>query len=301
MITATLAAARRGGDLLGRISDATSPRHVQPKATALTALLHDLSVMAGPALGKSHFLSVENDAGDQIFNVDAGMLLDSLLNLILNARDAMADGGQIRVTASTVQDTWLEVAVSDTGPGFSVTALSHAFDPFYTTKGEEGSGLGLAMVYDMTKLSGGDVRLHNDNGAHVVLRLPLRVAHTPVPPGLVLLVEDNEDLRAGVREMLMAQGHIVLEATSVHEAEMLLHTVPDIARVVCDINLAGSRTGLDLRELTQLPVTLMTSLPAQDPKFVQAASNGPVLQKPFTAEALEAALTAAQTAQRPAA
>lgn len=302
LISATLAAARRGGDLLGRISDATSPRHVNPAPVQLTRLLNDLSTMAGPALGKAHHLRIDNHAGNEIFHIDAGMLLDSLLNLVLNARDAMPAGGDISVSARAVQDTWLELQVADTGPGFSEAALTRAFDPFYTTKGTEGSGLGLAMVYDMTKLSGGDVRLFNDTeGARVVLRLPLRVAHTPVPPGLVLLVEDSDDLRAGVRDMLVDQGHMVLEATSVHEAEMLLETVPDIARVVSDIKLAGTRTGIDLRALTDLPVTLMTSLPPADPLHVAAAQGGALVQKPFTAATLEEGLIAAGQITRPAA
>ncbi|MEM9580511.1 MAG: PAS-domain containing protein [Pseudomonadota bacterium] len=298
LVSATLAAAHRGGTLLSRISDATSPRNVQSVPVQLSSLLSDLSVMAGPALGKDHYLSIENDAGSETFSIDPGMLLDSLLNLILNARDAMPAGGNISVFARTLGDTWLELEVADTGDGFDEDALHRALDPFYTTKGEEGSGLGLAMVYDMTKLVGGDIRLFNEGGAHVVLRLPQRKASEPVPPGLVLMVEDSDDLRSTIREMLMELGHFVLEATSVHEAEMLLQTVPDIARVLSDINLAGRRTGLDLRALTNLPVTLMTSLPPHDEAHVAAAAGGPVLQKPFTQSALQAGLKAAIAAKK---
>jgi len=301
LIAATLSAARRGGDLLERMSDATSPRTLHPTPTSVTEILNDLGVMAQPALSSSHKLNIETYAGTQTFQIDAGMVRDSLLNLILNARDAMPGGGQITVTARTVQDTWLELCVADTGPGFSAAALVYAFDPFYTTKGDDGTGLGLAMVYDMTKLSGGDVRLHNDGGAHVVIRLPLRHASQPIPPCLVLLVEDTESLREQFRDMLMEQGHMVLEATSVHEAEMLLDTVPDIARVLSDIKLAGTRTGLDLRALTSRPVTLMTSLPPSDPLHKSAARGGPVLQKPFTAAELERGLLdAGQPCEAPA-
>lgn len=81
------------------------------------------------------------------------------MNLILNARDACASGGRIDLTVRAVQDTWLEFAVTDTGRGFSKAALNNALDPFFTTKGGEGSGLGLSMVYDMTKLAGGDLQL----------------------------------------------------------------------------------------------------------------------------------------------
>ena len=85
------------------------------------------------------------------------MLRDSLLNLILNARDASPSSGAITVQCYTVEDTWLEFSVQDGGKGFSPSALQNALNPFFTTKGGEGSGLGLSMVYDMTKLAGGEV------------------------------------------------------------------------------------------------------------------------------------------------
>lgn len=299
LISATLAAARRGGGLLHRIADMTGPRSFRPVAIKLSSFLNELATMANPTLGQDHSLKVVQDAPDGTFNIDAGMLQDSLLNLILNARDATPPGGHITLTARAVQDTWLELEVADSGPGFSEKALKNALQPFFTTKGGEGSGLGLAMVYDMTKLAGGDVRLFNDSGAHVVLRLPLRPAEIQLPPGLVLLVEDSEELRMSIRDMLVAQGHLVLEATSVHEAETLLATVHDIAYVLSDIHLSGARTGLDLVKLTDRPMTLMTSLPTSDPLHQSAAARGAFLQKPFTAEALRAQLAKAALKETP--
>ncbi|MGH1576034.1 PAS-domain containing protein [Planktotalea sp.] len=293
LITATLSAARRGGGLLHRIADMTGPRNFRPAPIRLSAFLSELQIMASPTIGQDHLLKIEQETEDGTFNIDAGMLQDSLLNLILNARDATPPGGQITLSARALQDTWLELEVADTGTGFTEKALKNATQPFFTTKGGEGSGLGLAMVYDMTKLAGGDVRLFNDGGAHVVLRLPLRPADAQLPPGLVLLVEDSEDLRMSIRDMLVAQGHLVLEATSVHEAEMLLKTVSDIAYVLSDIQLSGARTGLDLAQLTDLPTTLMTSLPASDPRHQSAARSGAFLHKPFAEDALRAALASA--------
>jgi len=290
LITATLAAARRGGGLLDRIADMTGPRSFRPTPVKLSTFLSELETMANPTLGKDRSLHIVQSAADGTFNLDAGMLQDSLLNLILNARDATPNGGRITLTARAVQGTWLELEVADTGPGFSERALEHAVQPFFTTKGGEGSGLGLAMVYDMTKLAGGDMRLFNKNGAHALLRLPLRMTDAHIPAGLVLLVEDSEDLRAPIREMLVAQGHLVLEATSVHEAEALLGTVPDIAYVLSDIHLSGTRTGLDLADITDRPITLMTSLPSVDPLHQAAALRGAFLHKPFTETALRAAL-----------
>ena len=131
--------------------------------------------MATPTLGQDHHLDIQCDTADGSFNLDSGMLQDSLLNLILNARDAAPKGTTITLTARALRDTWLELEIADKGVGFSKQALDQALQPFFTTKGGEGSGLGLAMVYDMTKLAGGDLRLFNKEGAHVVVRLPLRV------------------------------------------------------------------------------------------------------------------------------
>jgi CheY-like chemotaxis protein len=218
------------------------------------------------------------------------MLQDSLLNLVLNARDACGAQGRITLIAQPVQDTWLEFLIRDTGPGFSDQALAHAFEPFYTSKGGEGSGLGLVMVYNMTKLAGGQVHLQNrETGAEISLRLPLRPTPAMARPGLVLLVEDSPDLRDTVRDMLRAQGHTVIEAASVDEALELLSQLPEISMVLSDITLEGDQTGLDLvpaLEERGCPICLMTSLPTDDPLFRLAQSRAPLLRKPFSADQL---------------
>jgi CheY-like chemotaxis protein len=228
------------------------------------------------------------------------MLQDSLLNLVLNARDACGSRGRVTLTVRPVQETWLEFTVGDTGPGFSPEALDHALDPFFTTKGGEGSGLGLSMVYDMTKLAGGRIILGNtDAGGRVTLRLPLRPAGDARPPGLVLLVEDSPDLRSALRDMLRGAGHSVIEAASVAEAADILADLPEISAILSDIVLEGSATGIDLARLPRpgdCPLVLMTSLPPDDPLHRAAADVAPVLRKPFTAAQLDAALS---TGDRP--
>ncbi|WP_300549871.1 PAS-domain containing protein [Roseovarius sp.] len=294
LINATLAAARRGGGLLNRIADITGPREHEPVPTDLVAFLADLETLARSALPAGITLGIENiDASDR-YLLDAGMLQDSLLNLLLNARDACGSRGSITLTATALQGTWLEFAVTDTGPGFTPDALVHALDQFFTTKGGEGSGLGLSMVYDMTKLAGGRIALANgDQGGRVSLRLPLRPAGATRPPGLVLLVEDSPDLRSTLRDMLRSAGHSVIEATSVDEAQALITELPEISAVLSDIVLEGDKTGLDLAALPRradCPLVLMTSLPPDDPLHRVAAGAGPVLRKPFTATQLDAAL-----------
>ncbi len=290
LVEATQKAARRGGRLLNRIADMTGSRTLRPVATDLHGLLEDLRLLASPSLPRAVGLSVLDHTPDEALMLDPGMLQDALLNLVLNARDACGPSGQITVSAHAVGRIWVEITVGDTGPGFSEAALEKAINPFFTTKGSEGSGLGLPMVYDMVKLAGGDLRLANTpTGAAVTLRLPYRAAPRAAG-GLALLVEDQEDLRAQFRDMLMDLGHSVIEATSVDEACALAADIDGIALVLSDIRLEGAATGLDLvdRLSPDLPCILMTSLPLSDPLHRTALGRCPVLRKPFSRAQLSA-------------
>ena len=299
LIAATLGAARRGGALLDRIADMTGPREHAPVPTDLPAFLNDLEPLARSVLPDTIALDIRPADAPRTCLLDPGMLQDSLINLLLNARDAIAGPGRITLAVTTVQDTWLDVSVSDTGPGFSDHVRSHAFDPFFTTKGGEGSGLGLTMVYNMTKLAGGRVMIDNtDAGGQVTLRLPLREASADDTPGFVLLVEDSADLRESIRAMLRADGHQVIEATSATEAQALLNGLPEITAILSDITLEGEATGLDLIDALPArhpPAVLMTSLPPSDPLHVAALARAPVLRKPFQPGALRAALSGGTT------
>ncbi|MEQ9692580.1 PAS-domain containing protein [Shimia sp. SDUM112013] len=294
LIEATLAASRRGGTLLNRIADMTGQRAPEMQPVNMKAFLADLQTLANPTLPPTIKLTIENGIPDVPVLADPGMLQDSMVNLILNARDACSGHGAITINTALIHDTWLQIRVSDTGTGFSEEALKRALDPFFTTKGGEGSGLGLAMVYDMTKLAGGEVRLENTVvGGCVTLRLPLRRVHDETAPGLVLLVEDNPDLRGVIRDMLTDMNHTVIEAASVDEARALLESVPEISMLLSDISLEGEASGVDLiRSLPPdgIPCFLMTSLPKTDPLYIEGAARVPILSKPFSVDQLDSFL-----------
>ncbi|QIE45789.1 hybrid sensor histidine kinase/response regulator [Pseudohalocynthiibacter aestuariivivens] len=293
LISATQSAARRGGSLLNRIADMTGRREHSPAPTNLHGFLSELDTLARSALPDAMGFNIDMGNMPNRVLLDPGMLQDSLLNLVLNARDACGTTGQITLTVAAIQDTWIDFTVSDTGPGFSKTALSRAFEPFFTTKGGEGSGLGLVMVYDMTKLAGGRATIGNsDVGGVVTLRLPLRIAGQAPTQGLILLVEDSADLRDTVRDMLREAGHSVIEAASVPEARSLLAQLPEISALLSDIVLEGEQTGVDLAAVAPCPTFLMTSLPPSDPRFAAAVAAAPVLRKPFSAAELYAFLSA---------
>jgi len=289
LIESTLAAARRGGTLLSAIADVTGPRAVRPVATRLDTLLAEFETLAAPSLPKGVQMQTINEAGTAQVLIDRGKITDSLLNLLLNARDACGTTGQITLTQRLVHDTWVEWVMRDTGAGLSPQALERGFDPFFTTKGSEGSGLGLSMVYDMSKSAGGDLRLanHPQGGAVITLRLPYRPA-LPATTGLVLLVEDDDQLRETLRDQLMTLGHSVIEATSADEATALLADLPDIALILSDIQLKGEATGVDLaaRVAGHTPLVLMTALPADHPLHIAASGHAPVLRKPFSTDDL---------------
>ncbi|MCT4558188.1 MAG: PAS-domain containing protein [Pelagimonas sp.] len=287
LINATLQAARRGGTMLDKISDITSPRRWNPEPVDLAPFMADLQTLATPTLPRDVALRVDTLTKGR-FLLDSGLVQDALLNLILNARDACAGKGEIQISVQEVKGTWLQFTAQDSGKGFSDEALERGLDPFFTTKGGEGSGLGLAMVYDMTKLAGGSVRLDNNEiGACITLRFPLRRATNLPSSGLVLLVEDSPELRDLFRGMLTDMGYSVVEAASVTEASQLINSLPEIALILSDIKLEGEETGLNLLDCRKaLPVLLMTSLPLDHPLHVEARNRTTVLPKPFGADQL---------------
>ncbi|MGH1370115.1 MAG: PAS-domain containing protein [Maritimibacter sp.] len=291
LVAATRQAARRGGALLDRIAQVSGAREVRPQAVSIPDLIAETETLARPTLPSGMTLKTTTEGLDAMTMVDPGAVQDGLLNLILNAKDAMGAQGEIVVSARAVAQTWLEFEVADTGPGFSPEALERALDPFFTTKGGAGSGLGLAMVYDHAKIAGGQVRVGNTaSGAKVTIRLPLRQALADTTPQFVLLIEDQDIIREDVREMLIALGHQVIEAANAQDA-LELAGIQGISLVLSDIMLGGDVTGDQLLHQldklgVQTPMFLMSSLPVHDVRRKAA----PTLSKPFSQGELAAFL-----------
>ena len=172
LIDGTLAAARRGGTLLSSIASMTGKRSLRPRATDLPQLLRDLATLAAPTLPSGVTLEIINAAPDAPILLDTGMVQDSLLNLILNARDACGAQGQITLTVHVLHDIWIAFDVSDTGPGFSPSALDQAFDPFFTTKDVgKGSGLGLSVSHGIINQHGGRIEVKSEVGRGTTFRV----------------------------------------------------------------------------------------------------------------------------------
>ncbi|MFT6228602.1 MAG: PAS domain S-box-containing protein [Paracoccaceae bacterium] len=319
---ATRAAARRGAALIERLSNASERRELKSTRVDPGALLAGLAELTAPSLPEGVRLTTQIAPDLPCAWLDAGQLQDAVLNLLLNARDAVASGprgrGLITLSATTQIDeaerAILAITVSDDGPGFEDGARERAVEPFFTTKGHGGSGLGLSMVYGFATASGGSLLIDGATGAgaSVSLRLPSgpppdradgdpgpalsRPTIGPAPEGIALVADDAPELRAVLRGALTDAGWPVLEAASGAEALDLARRIEDIRLVISDIDMGAGPTGVDVASALALArpdlrVLLTTGLHAGAPERQRASAAGhPVLPKPFTAEDLRAAL-----------
>jgi CheY-like chemotaxis protein len=240
---------------------------VDPKVLDLNALLSNLEGMLGRLIREDIDLAIVPGADLGQVKADPGQLEQVVMNLCVNARDAMPDGGVLRIeTANAELDAdhaapepiapgrYVMLAVSDTGSGIAKDMLAKMFEPFFTTKEEgEGTGLGLAMVYGIVKQARGHVSVDSEVGRGTTFRIYLprvdepavapEVQETPMPSRgwqTILLVEDEGSLRAIAREILEEHGYRVIEAAAAHEAIALAHRHPEpIHLLLTDVVMPG--------------------------------------------------------------
>ena len=273
-------AGRRGADITSRLLAFSRRQPLKPQPVEVGALIGEVAVLLRRSLPCSIRMGLPSGETPCWAIADQNQLENALVNLALNARDAMPDGGrldiaaQVRVLAAPEMfdemapaDEYLEIVVADTGKGFAADALARAFEPFFTTK-ERGSGLGLSMVYGFVKQSHGFIRIDNrpGEGARVVILLPRAQPAAPAeaearagssqrwPGRLALVAEDNEDVRQVMRRQLMELGFSVLEAESGDEAAALVEEIDDLHLLVSDIVMPGlSGVELARRVLARRP------------------------------------------------
>ncbi len=315
-----LAGARRGVDLIRRLLSFARQQSLEPRPVDVGRLLGELLPLLRRSLPESIMVGADLPETTLFAITDPNQLENALLNLAFNARDAMPGGGTltIRIAAQTlsgaaadnldlVPGEYVEIAVRDTGEGMSAAVLARALEPFFTTKGyAAGSGLGLSMVYGFAKQSGGGLRLVSapDEGTEAQLHLPrCGPAASPEPEGigvlpaaagreLVLLVEDDAEVRRVVRMELTGLGYPVIEASNGAEGLALFNQVNEIALVISDVVMPGGIDGLILahtvRERRPEVGVLLMSGYAGGPDV--ATGDIPLLAKPFTSRELAAAL-----------
>jgi PAS domain S-box-containing protein len=231
-----LNSALRGSSLTHQLLSYAGRQLLRPEAVALEPFLAEIRTLLAPTLGPHIAIRVRTDQGPAVW-ADPGQLQTALVNLAINARDAMPQGGQLYINARTVHEadqTWVAIAVTDTGTGMDETTLAQAMDPFFTTKGPRGTGLGLSMVKGFAEQSDGKVEITSTpgEGTTVELRLPLTASDHPSSQttlseaprmlGRILLVDDSTDLLLTIGTSLEKAGFAVTRADGGHKALALL-------------------------------------------------------------------------------
>jgi PAS domain S-box-containing protein len=324
-----LRAVGRGAELTSKLLAFARRQRLSPRAVSPAALLGELGLMLRRTLGERVELEIICPDNMPAVFADPAQLDAALINLALNARDAMPRGGRLRIAVREHDATqvalgpeltrgdYLVFEVSDTGLGMTPDVLARAFEPFFTTKDPgKGSGLGLSMVYGFVKQSGG--HLHTDSrlgyGTRVELFLPRSErevtaagsnAEALPTRGLesVLVVEDEPEVRGIATAFLRSLGYSVFAVGTAGEAQALLAEHPQISLLFSDVVLGAGATGAELardarRALPHLAVLLTSGYqrPAAD-ALEQPGSEFELLPKPYRREELAAAVRRALDAR----
>ncbi len=314
-------AVARGTGLTRHLLAFSRRRPVNPESIDVAVHLRGMREMLNGSLGGHIQVEMNFDTEVWPVEIDAGELELAILNLCLNARDAMPDGGAVMISAENVEaddqrgarGDYVKLSVTDTGCGMSPEVLTRAFEPFFTTKDVgKGSGLGLPQVYGFAQQSGGQVTIDSEVsvGTIVTLLLPRSLqqpvagkagesSRPPIPRadgarrGHVLLVEDDREVSALTREMLNDLGFAVTHVWGTEAALGALANARPIDVVLSDIMMPGGVSGVDLaREIRARQPNLAIILTTG---YIEAAARMEgdefqLLLKPYSLEALADAL-----------
>ena len=324
LVTPILRASRRGAELTQRLLAFSRQQALRPTPCDLREMVSGVAGLLRRTLGETIEIAsvVEGDLSHVM--ADPGQLENALLNLAVNARDAMPKGGQLTIECrntrlneaytarnpETLVGDYVLLAISDNGTGMTPEVQAQAFEPFFTTKDVgKGSGLGLSMVYGFAKQSGGHAALYSEPGKGTTVKLYLPVADGMSQPGeatldqqwprgrgeRILAVEDDAEVRETVIAMLEKLGY---QITAVPDARQALEALDEglVDLVLSDVVLPGGISGPEFAELARarypaLEVLFMSGYPA-----IAAQRNGflgsdkVLLNKPFQIEQLAKAL-----------
>lgn len=317
-IVAIQRAAKSGAELTHRLLSYARRQPLRPNKINPGDLVIEISQMLAHSLGGTITLKTTTPSDIWHALADPGQVEHALLNLAINARDAMPNGGTLNIECTNVHldrdairrlfknesgDTIAEgdyvlLSVEDNGVGMLADTLEHAFDPFFTTKEiGQGSGLGLSMVYGFARQSGGGATIdsHQGDGTTVKIYLPRATtideepAQSEMGPGpigngeTILVVDDDEDVRSMIVDMLTSLGYKTVEASEVAAAETIIESGTHIDLVLSDVMLPGGATGIDLnatlhKNHPDLPILLISGYPMMG---IVLPPNVTLLKKPF--------------------
>jgi len=310
-------AAARGTDITRRLLVFSSNEELNPSFVLVDDSIQNTIEMASRALGPDITITTQLDKSVPPLFVDPAALESALLNLVVNARDAMPSGGSIVISShlQNLQEThravqagdlkvghYVCVNVTDTGQGMSRETLERACEPFFTTKPhDKGTGLGLAMVYGFAKKSGGIVQIYSELGMGTTVSFYLPIAAESARPtpaetprssqsnlvGTVLVVDDELDILEVAAVYLTEMGLNPIQARDGVEALKTIAERPEINLIVTDIVMAGGMNGEDLVRKARvsrpgLKVIYSSGFPAEVlAKRTMQLDEGPLLRKPY--------------------
>tara|TARA_Y100000782_G_scaffold112386_1_gene142471 strand:+ start:6854 stop:9685 length:2832 start_codon:yes stop_codon:yes gene_type:complete len=279
-LDAATGAVDRGAKLAAELLAFARKQPLRPVPTHLARLLRNMDALLRQALGEAIEIETVISGGLWTTMVDPHQLENVVLNLAINARDAMQASGKLTLELSNAMldelytQTQIDVepgqyvllAVSDTGSGMSAQTLEHAFEPFYTTKPEgEGTGLGLSMAYGFAKQSGGHIRIYSEPGSGTTVKLYLprteqpEFLAVPLPVGpavggdeTILVVEDDLAVQGTVVELLNGLGYQVLRASDAQSALSILQSGLRIDVLFTDVVMPGALSTTELARQAKL-------------------------------------------------
>ncbi|MFD1156931.1 hybrid sensor histidine kinase/response regulator [Roseovarius aestuarii] len=324
--SAILRASKRGADLTQRLLAFSRRQPLWPQSVNTCEMVSGLSDILQPTLGET--INIQSIAPKGLWNAfaDPGQIENALLNLALNARDAMPYGGELTIACanftldedSSVDGSeiaagdYVVLSVSDCGKGMSEDVQKHAFEPFYTTKEVgQGSGLGLSMVYGFAQQSGGLATIYSEEGKGTTVKLYLPRAPSKtdnqekpkveaVPRGqgeTILVIEDDPQVRNLAEMMLQNLGYRVLSAEDAITAHQSVDSHPEIRLILSDVILPGGKNGPEFADelrVTHPEITIifMSGYPVEAAKnngFL--GSDSVLLNKPFRVAELAKAVS----------
>jgi PAS domain S-box-containing protein len=320
--TNALAAAERGARLTSQLLAFSRVQRLEVRPTYVAPLIEEMRPLLRNVLGPGIEKKFDLDPHLTPVLADPTQLEVAVLNLAINARDAMPDGGTLTITSrrrritndpDLAPGTYVELSIADTGSGMDQPVLARAFDPFFTTKEVgKGTGLGLSMVYGMARQSGGNARIESSPGRGTTVKLYFRRAdrdgEVPASGGktgdelrrsrgahTVLVIDDDPDVRQFIAAGLEEYGHEVIEAADGGEGiEKFASTNPDL--VIVDYimpGLSGAEVaGHMLATRPGQPILFVSGYNETD-AIRRVAPDAQILAKPFRAAALEDAVRAA--------
>jgi PAS domain S-box-containing protein len=298
-------AASRGADLTQHLLAFARKQPLQPRDTDLNTLIIETAKLLRPTLGEQ--IEIESVFEDEscLATVDANQLATALLNLAINARDAMPHGGKLILeTGSVILDEnyasmhsevrpgrYALIAVSDTGTGIPASILDKVFNPFFTSKQPgKGTGLGLSMVYGFVKQSAGHIKIYSEEGHGTTIKIYLppgtgaslapEAAATPVIPGghkTILVVEDDKLVRDSVLTQLRSLGYVTLEAANGAEALAVIGAGHPFDLLFTDVIMPGAMNGRQLANEVQKSkpgLKVLFTLPRATPRMRSSITAG---------------------------